>query len=67
MRIIQEKAILYGKMGDHDKALRILVYKIQDFAAAERYCNQISANQSISFKRSVLHNLIKVYTDPSQE
>lgn len=54
-------------MGEHDKALRILVYKIEDFESAEKYCDQISTNQPITLKRSVLHNLIKVYTDPSQE
>jgi hypothetical protein len=29
------KAILLGRMGKHDEALRIYVYRLQDYASAE--------------------------------
>ncbi|KAF2359638.1 Citron (CNH) domain [Trinorchestia longiramus] len=33
-----EKAMLLGRMGDHEKALRLLVNELHDYRAAEEYC-----------------------------
>jgi len=63
----EEIAILYGKMGQHDKALKILVYKLKDFPAAERYCEVISKEKSIAFKRNVCFVLLNVYLNPLPE
>jgi hypothetical protein len=54
-------------MGDHDKALRTLVHKLGDAAAAERYCDQISFNKPVAFKQKVLLTLLKIYLDPNLE
>ena len=48
-------------MGEHDKALEILVRDIQDFNGAEKYCDQISRNKSNSFKQKMLTNLVKAF------
>ncbi|KAJ3085395.1 transforming growth factor, beta receptor associated protein 1, partial [Quaeritorhiza haematococci] len=33
-----EHAVLYAKMGEHEKVLRTLVYDVKDFCGAELYC-----------------------------
>ncbi|KAJ1927537.1 hypothetical protein IWQ60_002841 [Tieghemiomyces parasiticus] len=37
-----EIAIVLGKRGDHDRALRTLVQRVQDYTAAELYCQAIA-------------------------
>ena len=37
----QERAFLLGRLGDHVKALKILVHDLKDFLAAEDYCDKI--------------------------
>ncbi|WWD16424.1 hypothetical protein CI109_100850 [Kwoniella shandongensis] len=34
----EARAILLGRMGKHEEALRIYVYKLEDYIAAEAYC-----------------------------
>lgn len=65
--LYKEIAILYGKMDQHDKALKILVYKLNDFEAAERYCDVISCDKDHKFKQKVFHTLLLVYLQPSSE
>ena len=36
----KELAILYGKLKEHQKALSVLVYDLNDLASAEEYCRQ---------------------------
>lgn len=35
------QAILLGRMGKHDEALRIYIYRLKDFCAAERHCSRV--------------------------
>ena len=54
-------------MGDHDKALRTLVIKLGDFSSAESYCDQMSEGRGSKFNQNLLHNLLKIYMDPTLE
>jgi len=62
-----ECAILYGKMEDHDKALRILVHKLKDFGAAENYCEVNVGGKDDSHRKRLYHILLSVYLDPTYE
>ncbi|XP_046549254.1 transforming growth factor-beta receptor-associated protein 1-like [Haliotis rubra] len=62
-----ECAILYGKLEEHDKALRILVHKLKDFGAAENYCLVNSDGKEPSYRKRLFHILLSVYLDPSYE
>ncbi|XP_005106604.1 transforming growth factor-beta receptor-associated protein 1 [Aplysia californica] len=62
-----ECAILYGKLEDHDKALRILVHKLKDFGAAENYCQVNSHGKEPGYRKRLFHILLSVYLDPSYE
>jgi len=57
-----EKALISGKLGDDDKALKILVHKLKDYSKAEQYCDKISANSKDKQAR-LLTNLLAVYLD----
>ncbi|XP_022096424.1 transforming growth factor-beta receptor-associated protein 1-like [Acanthaster planci] len=59
-----ETAILYGKLEEHDKALRILVYKLRDYGAAERYCHINSKGRDRAYRRRLFQILLGVYLDP---
>ncbi|XP_071955970.1 transforming growth factor-beta receptor-associated protein 1-like isoform X2 [Antedon mediterranea] len=59
-----ECAILYGKLEEHDKALRILVYKLQDYGAAENYCHVNSLGRDKTYRRRLFQILLGVYLDP---
>ncbi|XP_033638658.1 transforming growth factor-beta receptor-associated protein 1-like [Asterias rubens] len=59
-----ETAILYGKLEEHDKALRILVHKLQDYGAAERYCCINSRGRDRAYRRRLFQILLGVYLDP---
>uniref|UniRef100_A0A1E1XHE1 Putative vacuolar assembly/sorting n=1 Tax=Amblyomma aureolatum TaxID=187763 RepID=A0A1E1XHE1_9ACAR len=61
----QECAILYGKLEDHDKALRILVHQLKDYQAAEDYCQQLSQRRDRRFRHRLYHTLLAVYLDSS--
>ncbi|KAJ1959887.1 hypothetical protein IWQ62_004435, partial [Dispira parvispora] len=37
-----ECAILYGKLGEHEKVIKTLVLKVQDYASAEVYCQGLA-------------------------
>jgi hypothetical protein len=37
IEIPEARAILLGRIGKHDEALRIYVYRLKDYAAAERW------------------------------
>lgn len=62
-----ECAILYGKLEEHDKALRILVHKLKDYGAAENYCLVNSQAKDASVRKRLFHTLLSVYLDPSYE
>lgn len=59
----QEKAMLYGKLREHEKAIRIFVHKLKDLPAAETYCDQISEGKPRRLREKLLCTLLKVCLD----
>uniref|UniRef100_A0A8C8VN25 Transforming growth factor beta receptor associated protein 1 n=1 Tax=Pelusios castaneus TaxID=367368 RepID=A0A8C8VN25_9SAUR len=59
-----ERAILYGKLEEHDKALHILVHELKDFTAAEDYCIWSSESKDLPYKQRLFHMLLSVYLNP---
>ncbi|WAR03136.1 TGFA1-like protein, partial [Mya arenaria] len=55
-----ECAILYGKLEDHEKALRILVHKLRDYTAAENYCLVNSEGRDPTYRKRLFHILLSV-------
>lgn len=51
-------------MGDHEKALKIMVHKLEDPQAGESYCDQIAPKKDSILKKKLLLSLIKVLLDP---
>lgn len=62
-----EMAILYGKLDEHDKALRILVHKLKDFGQAENYCVINSKGKEPHYRKRLFQILLGVYLDPTYE
>uniref|UniRef100_A0A8D2D1X8 Transforming growth factor beta receptor associated protein 1 n=1 Tax=Sciurus vulgaris TaxID=55149 RepID=A0A8D2D1X8_SCIVU len=56
-----ERAILHGKLGEHGKALHILVHELGDFSAAEDYCLWSSEGQDAPCRRHLFHTLLAMY------
>jgi len=62
-----EAAILYGKMEQHSKALKILVYKLEDFTEAERFCELHSKGKDRNFRMKLFQTLLEVYLLPDED
>ena len=61
-----EKAILHGKLGQHDKALNILVSKLENYKMAENYCDDIcEAGGEQETKSQLLLSLLSIYLSPT--
>jgi hypothetical protein len=60
-------AILYGKLGDHERALRLLVQKLRDFTTAENYCIVNSTDTDLAARTRLFHLLLSIYLDPNNE
>lgn len=56
-----ESAILHGKLGEHEKALHILVHEMGDFSAAEDYCLWSSEGQGAACRQRLFHTLLAMY------
>uniref|UniRef100_A0A5F9DBX6 Transforming growth factor beta receptor associated protein 1 n=1 Tax=Oryctolagus cuniculus TaxID=9986 RepID=A0A5F9DBX6_RABIT len=56
-----ESAILHGKLGEHEKALHILVHELRDFGAAEDYCLWRSEGCDAPCRRRLFHTLLTLY------
>eukprot|EP00112_Aurelia_sp_Birch-Aquarium-sp1_P011708 Seg2464.2 transcript_id=Seg2464.2/GoldUCD/mRNA.D3Y31 product="Transforming growth factor-beta receptor-associated protein 1" protein_id=Seg2464.2/GoldUCD/D3Y31 len=61
LELHNEIAILYGKLDQHEKALQILVNKLKDHAAAERYCVVSSQGKGDELRTKLFHMLLAVY------
>lgn len=55
------------QLGDHDQALKIFVEKLEDFDAAENYCDKIAPNKGSHLRETLLHSLMRIYLDPELE
>nr|XP_058955595.1 transforming growth factor-beta receptor-associated protein 1-like [Pocillopora verrucosa] len=62
-----EAAILYGKMEQYNKALKILVYKLEDFSEAERFCELHSKGKDRNFRMKLFQTLLEVYLSPDED
>ncbi|WVR03742.1 hypothetical protein IAU60_000737 [Kwoniella sp. DSM 27419] len=56
----QARAILLGRMGRHEEALRIYVYKLADYPAAEAYCVR-----AYSAEPGIFLLLLQIYLRPA--
>ncbi|XP_027234374.1 transforming growth factor-beta receptor-associated protein 1 isoform X1 [Penaeus vannamei] len=59
-----EIAAVYGRLGEHEKALSMLVHQLKDFAAAEQYCIAQSKGASNTTKSNIFLILLKIYLRP---
>lgn len=57
------RAILLGRMGKHEDALRIYIYRLSDYSAAERYCSRVYA--SAPDPKGVFLLLLGLYLRPT--
>ncbi|KAI9882587.1 MAG: Diphthamide biosynthesis protein 1 [Watsoniomyces obsoletus] len=75
----EARAIVLSKMGNHKQALEIYVFKLEDHAKAEEYCNHIHLTQESETKqgasiqekfsneeasKSIYHTLLSLYLTP---
>ncbi|XP_004471322.1 transforming growth factor-beta receptor-associated protein 1 [Dasypus novemcinctus] len=56
-----ERAILHGKLEEHEKALHILVHELKDFSAAEDYCLWRSEGRDGPYRQRLFHALLAIY------
>lgn len=60
----EARAILLGKMGNHEEALRIYVYKLHDYTAAETYCAKVYAGEPDP--HGIYLTLLHIYLRPAK-
>ncbi|XP_068124336.1 transforming growth factor-beta receptor-associated protein 1 isoform X2 [Hyperolius riggenbachi] len=56
-----ERAILHGKLEEHDQALNILVHHLKDFTAAESYCVWNSQGRDAPYRKRLFQLLLSSY------
>ncbi|KIP04390.1 hypothetical protein PHLGIDRAFT_109638, partial [Phlebiopsis gigantea 11061_1 CR5-6] len=61
--LFEAKAILLGRLGRHDSALEIYVYRLQDFLKAEDYCKRIY--QPSTETKNIFLTLLRIYLRPT--
>ncbi|KAJ3537551.1 hypothetical protein NM688_g6671 [Phlebia brevispora] len=61
--LFEAKAILLGRMGRHDSALEIYVYRLQDFLKAEEYCKRVYSPDGET--KNVFFTLLRIYLRPT--
>lgn len=61
----EARALLLGRMGQHEGALHIYVHKLQDHAKAEEYCKRVFASGSgRPMDNEVFLTLLRIYLRP---
>jgi len=60
--LFEARAILVGKLGRHDSALELYVYRLRDYDKAERYCKRI--HQPDTETRNIFFTLLRIYLRP---
>ncbi|XP_041935872.1 transforming growth factor-beta receptor-associated protein 1 homolog [Alosa sapidissima] len=63
-QLLVEQATLRGRLGEHERALHILVHQLQDRAAAEDYCSWAASPQDPALGQQLFHLLLDTYLDP---
>lgn len=59
--LLQEMAILHGKLEEHAEALDILVHRLQDHKAAEEHCILFSKSRSKIYRQKLFADLLRIY------
>lgn len=59
----EAQAVLLGRLGKHDEALRIYVYRLKDYAAAETYCARVHAKEP---DKGIFLHLLRLYLRPNK-
>ncbi|ORZ15111.1 vacuolar sorting protein 39 domain 2-domain-containing protein [Absidia repens] len=62
--LYEERAVLLSRLGQHDQALDIYVYKLKNYAMAEEYCTKIYREDAEKGSQMYL-TLLRVYLQPS--
>lgn len=57
------RAVLLGTLGNHEGALQIYVYKLQDYDEAEAYCSKVY--QTDPDPHGIFLTLLRLYLDPA--
>jgi len=61
--LFYEQAVLEGKLGNHERALQLLVEKAQDYVQAEKYCEDMAGGVKKE-KAKLLTFLLRRYLQP---
>ncbi|XP_061598896.1 vam6/Vps39-like protein [Cololabis saira] len=61
--LLEERALLLGRMGKHEQALFIYVHVLKDTRMAEEYCHR-SYNSSLEGNKDVYLSLLRMYLSP---
>ncbi|KAF8637825.1 hypothetical protein AX16_010742 [Volvariella volvacea WC 439] len=61
--LYEARAILLGRLGRHDQALEIYVYKLHDYLKAEEYCKHVYKPNTPT--QSVFLTLLRIYLRPT--
>uniref|UniRef100_A0A8D3AA41 VPS39 subunit of HOPS complex n=1 Tax=Scophthalmus maximus TaxID=52904 RepID=A0A8D3AA41_SCOMX len=61
--LLEERALLLGRMGKHEQALFIYVHILKDTHMAEEYCHR-HYNSSVEGKKDVYLSLLRMYLSP---
>ncbi|XP_016892880.1 vam6/Vps39-like protein isoform X2 [Cynoglossus semilaevis] len=61
--LLEERALLLGRMGNHEQALFIYVHILKDTSMAEEYCHR-HYNSSVEGNKDVYLSLLRMYLSP---
>ncbi|XP_026160384.1 vam6/Vps39-like protein isoform X1 [Mastacembelus armatus] len=61
--LLEERALLLGRMGKHEQALFIYVHVLKDTRMAEEYCHR-HYNSSVEGNKDVYLSLLRMYLSP---
>ncbi|TRM64266.1 hypothetical protein BD626DRAFT_556986 [Schizophyllum amplum] len=60
--LFEARAILLGRLGRHDQALELYVYRLQDYIKAEEYCKRLYATSPAA--SGIFLTLLRIYLRP---
>lgn len=63
--LCEERAIVVGKLGDHEEALSIFIYVLNNPKRAEEYCLSVY-KKKLPNSKDIFLNLLKLYLRPPQ-
>jgi tetratricopeptide (TPR) repeat protein len=63
--LYEARAVLLGRMGRHEHALELYVYKLKNYAKAEEYCRRIYNPNGVT--KSVFLTLLRLYLRPTDK